>query len=42
MTSRSRRDVERRLDDLEEAESDGEEITIQEAMWEALVDYHTQ
>lgn len=36
----SRRDVERKLDDLEEVEGDDEDVTIQEAMWQALIDYH--
>lgn len=34
----SKRDIERRLDKLEGDE--GEDMSIQEAMWEALTDYY--
>lgn len=40
MTSRSRRDIEKRVEDLEDEADDEEDMTISEAMWEALTDYY--
>lgn len=36
----SKRELEKRVEDLEDDKDDEEDMTISEAMWEALTDYY--